>query len=313
MGAIPTCPAALPKRSRLALTPVGFDTPYNVWLGFSQFSPGVTHELLDLGDDVNTASLSSLEGLTRLNRRMVAPSWSGKPVPAEWLQLLPWIMDGGQTGAGTVASPYVFALGDTLSKRYALWDDTALLWDLQELAVDTATISASQGDPAVRCSLDLVGVDWTNTGTFPSGLVPANTAPFILTDACAAVTVAGTPVKVGGVSISLSKAVARDRYFNCPTIACAVSQARSVGVTLSEFPWALHPTLWSAGSAASVAVVVTFTFGVFKLKFTFPRVRHEPESPEANVPREILGQFNGMAKASAAGNDEMTAELTVSA
>lgn len=313
MAAIPICPAALPKRARLALTPVGFDTPYSTWLGFTSFDPGVQKELLPLGENVNTGSLSSLEALTRINRTFVNPQYSGQPVPAEWDDVLPWVTDGTRTGAGTAASAYVYPLGDVLSKRYMLIDDTQRTWTLQEVAIDTATISAGQEDPAVKLSLGLLGVNFATPGAAFPGLTPPNTAPFIFSDSCGAgLTIDGANVKSSDFAVSISKNVARDRFFNCPTIACAVSQSRSVRVSLN-LPYGLHNTLWDAGGLVSVPVVITFTFGVYKLILSMPRVRRSPQSVPLVVPREAFQPFDGEALASAAGNDELSISLAVSA
>ena len=308
MAAIPSCPAALPKLARLGVSALGTDTPINSWLSFTSFDPGVSAELLELGDGMNTGTLSALESQARLNRRIVAPRFEGTPTAAEWRVLLPWILDGAESGAGTSGSPYAYPLANTLSKRYGAWDDTQVYYDLYELAVDTATISASQGDPAVRCSLDLVGTDWDNVGSFPGGLVPPTDAPFIFTDSSAAVLVNGVARKVSSVSITIAKDVARDRFFNSTTIACAVSQDRKVSVSFT-YPHGLHSDLWSLADASSVAVSVAFTFGTKVLTLTMPRVRHTPEAPRADVPSEIMGQWTGRALASSSLNDEISATL----
>jgi hypothetical protein len=314
MALIPVCPAALPKLSRLALTPVGNDTPFSTWLSFTSFDPGVTQELLSLGDNVNTGTLSPLEAQHRLNRIFVDPQYSGQPVPAEWDDLLPWITDGTRTGAGTNASPYVYPLGNTLSKRYMLFDDTQRTWTLMEVGIDSCTISASVDDPAVKCNLNLIGVQYTTPGAVFPALTPPNTAPFIASDSCATgLTVNGIQVKAESVSISLSKNVARDRFFNCPTIACAVSQSRSTRISLGGVPYGLHNTLWNLGGAAFVPVVVSWTFGVYQLTATMPRVRRAPQSVGATVPREMMTTWDGEALASNAGNDEISFSLKVSA
>lgn len=314
MAVIPVCPAALPKLSRLALTPVGEDTPFSTWLSFTSFDPGVQQELLSLGDNVNTGSLSPLEAQHRINRTFVTPQYSGQPVPAEWNDLLPWFTDGTRTGAGTAASPYVYPLGNVLSKRYMLYDDTQRTWTLMEVGLDSGTISCSVDDPAVKFNMNLIGVNFTTPGAVFPVLTPPNTAPFIMSDSCATgVTVNGVQIKAEGISISMSKNVARDRFFNCPTIACAVSQSRNTTVSLSGVPYGLHNTLWNVGGAASVPVVVSWTFGVYKLTATMPRVRRPPQSVAAVVPREMMTTWEGEALASNATNDEISFSLQVSA
>lgn len=309
MGAIPSCPAALPKLARLGVSTLGTDSPINSWLGFTSFDPGVSQELLELGDNVNTGTLSSLEPQARLNRRIVAPRYEHHPTAAEWRTLLPWLLDGTESGSGTSGTPYAYPLANALSKRYVGYDDTQLYWNLKECGVDSWTVSASQGDPALKLSADLIGVDWDNVGTFPGGLSNPTDAPFIFTDSSAAVLVNGVSRKVASLSITVNKDVARDRFFNSTTIACAVSQNRKVSISL-QFPWGLHSDLFALGSATSVAVLVTFTFGAKVLVFSMPHVRHQPEAPRADVPSEIMGSWTGLALASTP-NDELSATLAL--
>lgn len=312
MAAIPSCPAALPKLARLGASAIGVDSPIDTWLGFTSFDPGVSEELLELGDDVNTGSLSSLESQARLNRRTVAPRYDHTPTAAEWRALLPWILDGAESGAGTAASAYAYPLANTLSRRYMAWHDTQLYYDLYAVGVDTATISASQADPALRVALDCVGHDWDNTGTFPAELVPPTDAPFIFTDTDGAVLVNGVARKVEDLSITISKSVARDRFFNSKTIACAVSQSRKVTVSLTV-PWGLHSDMLELGRSTSVPVVITFTFGLKILTLTMPRVRQPPRAPGASVPTEMTNVWVGTALASSALNDEISATLKLTA
>jgi hypothetical protein len=312
MAVIPACPAALPKLARLGLSPLGEDGPITSWLGFTAFDPGCSEEMLDLGAGVNTGALSSLESQARLNRRVVAPTHDHTPTAAEWHTLLPWVMDGAVTGAGTAASPYSYPLGNTLTRRYAAWHDTQVYWDLYAVGIDTATISASQADPAVRLSTEWVGHDWDNTGTFPPELVPPTDPPFILTDSDGAVLVNSVARRVESVSITINKNVARDRYFNSRTIACAVAQSRTVTVSLTV-PWGLHSDLLEVGRTTSVPVSVAFTFGSRVLTFTMPRVRQPPRGPGASVPAEITNVWTGTALASSALNDELAATLRLTA
>ncbi len=312
MAAIPSCPAALPKLARLGLSALGEDGPIDSWLGFTSFDPGCTEELLSLGDDVSTGSLSSLESHARLNRRMVNPRHEHTPTAAEWHNLLPWIMDGTVAGAGTAASAYTYALGNTLSRRFAAWHDTQTFWDLYAVGIDSATISASQSDPAVRLSSDWIGHDWDNTGTFPSGLVPPTDAPFIFTDSSGAVLVDGVARRVESLSITIAKNVAGDRFHNSKTIACAVSQSRQVMVSLTG-PWGLNSGMLELGRSSSVPVVITFTFGARVLTFTMPRVRQPPRAPGASVPTEIMHTWEGIALASSSLNDELSASLRLTA
>ena len=123
----------------------------------------------------------------------------------------------------------------------------------------------------------------------------------------------GTAIKCSGVTISISKNVAKDRFFNSNTIACAVSQNRKVSVTLHGYPWGLHSALFTAGQSTSVPVVVTFTFGAYILKLTMPRVRQQQKAPSASVPTEIENDFTGHALASATLNDEIVATLSLTA
>ena len=287
MAAIPSCPAALPKLARLGLSALGEDGPIDSWLGFTSFDPGCSEELLSLGDDVNTGSLSSLESHARLNRRMVNCRHEHTPTAAEWHNLLPWLMDGAVAGAGTAASAYTYALGGTLSRRFAAWHDTQTFWDLYAVGIDSATISASQSDPAVRLSSDWIGHDWD-------------------------VLVNGVARRCESVSITIAKNVAGDRFHNSKTIACAVSQSRQVTVSLTG-PWGLNSGMLELGRSSSVPVSVTFTFGPRVLTFTMPRVRQPPRAPGASVPAEILHTWTGVALASASLNDALSASLNLTA
>jgi hypothetical protein len=312
MATIPVCPAAMSKLSRLGVSAINSDSPITDWLGFTSFDPGAFQELLELGDDTNTGSLSSYDAQARLSRIMVDPSYEGHPTAGDWRALLPWILDGTESGAGTFASPYAYALSSLLTRRYVFWDDTIGVWNLKEVCVDTATISASQGDPALKCALQLVGTNYDQTGTFPGGLTADTDAPFIFTDSDAAILINSVPVKCESVSLMVSKNVAKDRFFNSTTIACAVPQNRKVTIAINGYPWGVHSSLFAVGKTTAVPVVVKFTFGAYILTFTMPAVRQHQKAPGARVPAEIKNDWIGAALATAS-NNELTATLSLSA
>ena len=84
MATIPACPSALSKLSRLGVSAVNSDGPITDWLGFTSFDPGTFQESLELGDGVNTGSLSSLAAQYRSNRIMVNPSFDAQPSAGDW-------------------------------------------------------------------------------------------------------------------------------------------------------------------------------------------------------------------------------------
>lgn len=297
-------PAALPKYARLAASVInaGSGVAATLALAPTAFAPGCMVEQLDTTADkmlgTRTHSISgSVDNLIR-----VRPSASLKPAVAEWANLLQWCLHGVPTGTTTLTYP----LADRENDRTLVFDDTQRLWTMFNVAVNSATFAASAGGP-LTLDVDCVGVSYAVglSSAFPAGLTFPVGPPFMMINASVAIG-GTTAVPCRSARLTVNNDLDGERFFFGPTISGAVTQDRTVEVTL-EIPYGLSAAVWAAGAGAGgVAVTLTFTRGPQTLVFTMPTVRAVAPPPQSQTPAETFITWTGQAL-----SDTTNAELSV--
>jgi hypothetical protein len=284
--------AAIAKLSRLALgASNGSDgSAATQRIFFTNFSPGCTREMIDIGDNVGGYSdLGHGIELTRQNITRVAPVLSAKPSTAEWKIFLDWMLNAAATGTGGVGDPYLWpTVGLPTVKKVIEFDDTQQFWHISGSVVARSIISAESGKEATL-TLQLQGVDFTNTGTFPTLNYTASLGPrFLFGDQAVVIAGAGSSVKCRKMTLTIEHGIINDRFFYGFTSMGPVNTDRTYVLEL-EVPYGLHPTLTGLCAVdGGVAGSVTLSYGASVLAFTFPKLRTPLISPEAVVAKDEM-------------------------
>lgn len=294
--------AAMPKLARLA---VGASSPATVMLHFKSFNHGCTVEQSDFGREVSVGTLSNNKARVVANRRLVRPRLVMEPSLAEWRALLPWVFYGTEAGEG----PYTYALGGVPVAKVINFDDTVKKWEMTGVAVARATIRARAGTPA-ELELDLLGIDFSNPGSFASFPAAVHGTPFIFKSL--GLTIGGTATKCDDFSLTIDYDCDPDRFFNSETHAGVVPRMRNVSLS-ATVPWGAHHALWDAGADADGAAVAVALNGAggSSVAFAMPTVKSQQNPHDANVPNEIMYPWEGMVLSNTAANDELVATVTL--
>ena len=257
-----------------------------------------------------SGSRSQWAARTRANLRRASGSLSLEPNAAEWALLLPWILGADASGTTYALAESLQAFTATI-KRDNGTDGKVATYNGCKVA--RAVISSEQGS-AVKLQLDVEARDEAigNAGTFPSLTLNVATGPFLHTDSVGAITVGGTAFPCRRVSITIDNALDTERFVNSLTRTGIQPKDRIITVELGG-PYggkeALYPT--AANLAAGVAVVITYTNTIHavSLALSLPKVHFPRKSPPWNGREEFDLVLTGVARASAAVNDELAVTL----
>lgn len=325
---MPTYPAALPKLMRLAAGPAYFPTNSgsgldaagandpNCSLTFTGVAPGATEELLDLARDLGgLGTFSRPVSAVRPNVRRARPAFDLKPTSREWLNLLPWCLNGTPTGTAPAAVTFPLATNRGSRRRLVL-DYGTMVMELRGCQVERATF-ACQAAGELTARVETVAVDFAVGGSFPSSGVPLLDGPrFIMRDAQFLVGPSGSEVAYPARSFSTTVAYtgAGDRVFNAATDD-PVNADRDVTAEL-ETPLGAAQALWGLGGSVPVRLRVPFVAVVdpvgpktVSLTFTYPNLVFPLPAVPVRVPDEAFVRIAGRAYTANAASPDT--ELTV--
>lgn len=275
--------AAINTLGRLGLGASATEDPVTRRLEYVDFDLGIEDELRDINGTVGRYDPD--DARVRQNLTKVIPRLRCQPTATELTYLLPWILDG--TPVSTT-----YPLGNTTSLLSLHFDPNAgNLWKLPNVAVDTATFSASQGEP-LDVDMELVGRTYTRSGSFPAVSLDIATQPFLFTDA--ALVVNATTIQARRFSLSVRKNIDRNRFFNSATLTAQNKLRREIAWSF-EIPWGDYNALYGAATSAGVAVTATFTNGLKVLTFSSSAVRFVPRSPATPFQQEVMLTIEGLA------------------
>lgn len=229
----------------------------------------------------------NLESLKRVGGQIVL-----QPNVVELGLVLPWIFGTAGSGSGTVT----YALADTIPTRYVAIDRVAKVFTYAGVGVDTATFSASQGEP-LELSLDCFGQTETvgNAGTFPALSIDLTTKPWMFHNLV--LSIASTTYNCRDFSCTVRNFIDSDRFFNSQTLTAVSAMDREITIS-ATLPYGDATAVYTSGMAAGgVAAVATFTNSDSDvLTMTFVKVAAPSLSPVVEGPRsEVFLRFSGTA------------------
>jgi hypothetical protein len=234
----------------LARLGIGTSDPVDTALQFRDFDPGVRRELRDTNSTRGTFFKDG--NRIRENRRVVAPRFSSEPTAPEWAVLLPWIMSGTPTGAGTLTFPWA----DTVASRNLHFKPIAgEEWFLGSVGINTATLRAASGEP-LSVDLDMLGITHNDAhATLPALSYDQTLQPYILSDL--SLTVGGIARKCREFSLVVNCGLDAGRYLNSLELTALQKLSASFVLTV-DVPSGDNAALWKLGVSAT-AFVATFT------------------------------------------------------
>jgi hypothetical protein len=300
---IPCC-TSRSKLSRFGISPILTSgtpvMPVAQCLLFNQISTGGSlTDLLDLAEELG--GFGSLVGgvdAVVTNVKRVNTTAEMQPTPLEWAALLPAIMYTLPTGAGSVGSPWQYSLSTnpTVFGLAMDFDGGGGYFQFPANIVSSFKLSGQAGSP-LKVSLRFAGTDYSRASSgYPTLAFPTG-QPFIFKQGTCVFGNSIGAVKVESFRLDLDHMVDNNRFFMGGDTSCPVNQGQKVDINLT-FPLGCNPELLDAGFAAGgVSIVLTFTAGTAVLKFTMPAVKAAYPEISAQVPREIVPSWAGMAKA----------------
>jgi hypothetical protein len=274
---------------------VGDADPVTILLPFKSDGMAADEELLNLNGSAGTRS--QFLARFRMSRLRVGGPLTCEPTPVEMAYLLPKILGGAPSGTN-------YPLAETLPTFFLTSDRVAKVFKYAGCGVGRATLRASVGS-ALETALDLIGQTETiaNAGTFPGGLTPDATAsPFVMTDL--AVSIGGTPYQCSAFELVIDNAVDAERFLNSATLVSVQPTNRLITCNLT-LPYGDAAAVYGTG-AAGVAVVATFTNGTVSVAFSMPKLVFPRKSPTAPDTSEVMLPVQGIAAATAVGNELTT-------
>jgi hypothetical protein len=302
------------KLCNLGMGPATYDPAGAATQGllFSTFDAGHRQDPIDIGSNLGGyGNLGHPIQITRSNTKVVQPRGQFKPSLEEWDALLRWIMNCNPDGS----DPWIYEFGMAATYRVLAFHDTATYHKLLGVAVNKATIRAQAGRE-VTLDMEMMGTDWTNSGSFPSLSPPLGTR-FLFGDLGLNITGISGDIPCRSFSLEIDHQLAPDRYFYGFTQALPLNLDRMVKLTL-EVPYAMAPSIWShmqVDGGRYVSLTLTGVAGATPvtstLEFILPSVRAPHAPPPAQVPNELFCTINAVCYADPeSSNQEMFATLT---
>lgn len=210
----------------------------------------------DIGADETFIDANGLKGTlsphiarVRQGPRRIHGSLSMQPNVLEMQQILPWIL-------GTAVSGTTYALADTALSRYVEVDraGSSNKASYDSVAVNRATFHGGEFQP-LGVDLDLLGVDETISGSFPSLSINESTGPWVFTDL--ALSINSTTVHSKNFNLTIDNHLDADWFLNSLTLSAIVKLQRTIMFSC-EVAHGDYTALYNTG-AGGVAVVVVFT------------------------------------------------------
>jgi hypothetical protein len=229
-------------------------------------------------------------------RRRVTGGLTLQPTAAEFAAVMPYVMGG-------VVSGNNIPLGEVLPLMAVQVVRGAGLFTYATTMVNRATIRGTPGG-RIGLELDLLGLDEAvgAASSFPS-LSLDGSSPFTFGDAAGGFTLNGTTINVFSVAITIDNAVqAREVNSLTPTVLYSTDRIISWDVDL---PFGDAEAMYGL-AAGGVPVSIAFTNGGLSATFASPKLQVPRRSPNVADRNEIHLRVQGVARMSAANNDELT-------
>lgn len=261
-----------PAITELAKLAVGLADPVDIALNFSAFSPGVNRTLHDANGMRGTFDKDGNRVVPA--NTVVRPTWAGEPTAQELLTLLHMAMYGTPTGTTTKTFP----LANSPSEWFVHFSPNAGdTWFLSGVAVDSFSLSASQGEALVGSAEMLGKTVNTAHAAMPALSYDQTTRPFMLNNL--ALTVGGASKQVRGFTWRIMHNLDGERWLNSPTLTDHVQRSRQITCAI-EVPSGDNSGLWDDGIVGAT-LVATFTgAGGSILVISFADLRFPGRSPE---------------------------------
>ncbi|WP_417744843.1 phage tail tube protein [Rosistilla oblonga] len=226
------------------------------------------------GDDgINDSPFQQSEANREIRAR-IAGSIEGAPRPEELRYYLPLIFGGAwstdQLKPDCACKAAVFGHKGRFKTHY-----------FGGCQVSQATFSSSSGNNKLRLSMDLVGKTFTTEDLedWPS-LSLSDQQPFVHKDSV--FTIGGDTFKLDDFSLNVNNNVNTDLFYNSATPYEMPTGDQVYTLThTSPFDTSTEEALLDIGED-SAAVVLTYTNGVYMLKFTFPAMQSPIPTPVVN-------------------------------
>jgi hypothetical protein len=299
------------SRSKLCRLGIGADGASAATAGllFSQFDPGHKWEPIDIGSNLGGYGLLGHPvQITRDNVKVVQPRGQFKPSLEEWALFLPWVLNTtGVDDDGEVT----FTPGTAATYRVLDYHDTSIYHRLLKCAVGKATIAA-QARQEVTLDLEMMGTDFSNSGSMPSLSPPLGTRFLFADGAIAATGFSSIPAR--SFRIEIDHQLAQDRYYYGSIQAAPLNLDRATRLSL-EIPFGLVPTFWNAladDGGLPISITLTAIIGIVTstLVFSFVAVRAPNSPPPAQVPNELFMTVDAVCYANGVTTPEIVAVLT---
>jgi hypothetical protein len=292
-------------RTVLAKLGIGTADPVSIPLNFADFDPGIRKQLRDTNATRGTFDKDGNRIVEA--RHVVTPRLRTEPTRAELQALLAWGLYGTPTGGGTITYPLH---NDVAERKLHFAPNAGEHWFIDRCAVDTITLSASQGEPLV-VDMDLLGTTYDDThDTFPVIALDLVTRPFSL--AQLTWVIGGVTRKTSEFSMTVRHNLNRDRFFNSLTLTDLLQMNRQI-VFAGNTPSGENPGFWDAG-ADGVTVSATFTNAAGDvLSIVAPDVRFEPVSPAFPQGGEGMVRMEGEAYRTSESTSPVTVTITPAA
>jgi hypothetical protein len=295
--------ASITTLAKLGWSAIGGSSPATQQIDFADFDLGISQDVRDLNG--TRGKYNKDFGRVRKNLIHVEPSFRSEPTAVELAAILEWVMGGTVTGTTTKTYPF----GNAAGLRYLAFDPGAgNLWNLTGVAVDSFTLSGSQGEP-MSVSLGLLGQAYTVSGSFPALSLDISTQPFLFIDC--ALTVNGSTTTIADFSLSISNGLDRGRFFNSSTLTALnkLNRTTTIGLTI---PYGDFTSLFGYGvngTGAVGSIVATFTNGGSVLTVTAANVGFAPQSPSSPFQAEGFLTLSGECFSSSLTTDPITITL----
>lgn len=272
---------------------IGTSSPVSNRLDFQKESVMCHEAFVDTNGMRGTRSRD--QARVRQGLRHIGGQIEMQPSDAESQLLLPWIF-GGDT------------LTDALATRYITIDRGPGVFTYSSCAVDKCQWHCTQGT-ALAWTIDVVGVDETVGGSFPSLNLDQN-PPWMFQDL--SLSIGGTTVYAKEFDLTLDNAIDKERFFNSITLTQLLAHDRHVNFKTS-LPYGDYSALYalSPGSnPASVTVTATFTNGAQTLAFSMANVKFPRMSPVIPGREEVFLPLEGIAYRNGPNTYELTYNIS---
>lgn len=212
------------------------------------------------------------------------------PTPTELTTLLPIIF-------GTAVSTITYALAESATGYTYVVDRVSKVHTYAAVKVGRSRWHANGHNNALGVDFDVFGTTETegNSGSFASTTIDIATKPWMFHQLV--LTVDGTTVTPRSFEFTVDNNMDADRFFNSQTLSTGANWTdRKIPMEIM-LPYGDSSAIYTSSMLnTGVAVVATFTFGVFILTFTFVKVAFRKGTPEIDsMTGELMLPLRGVA------------------